>query len=78
MRQNKLFQVDVEAARALANWKALFAELVSEQAKKLAEDENPACVITLAHYRQAAFIALESLKMTLQESDVRDDHKEAA
>lgn len=78
MRQGESFQVDAEAARALADWKALFAGLVSEQAKQLSKHSIPANIITLAHYREAASLAVQSLTVAIQNSDHRDARQEAA
>lgn len=78
MVQSKSCRIQAEAAEALAEWKAFFAQQVAEQAKELAKYSNPPGLITLDHYRQAAKLAVQALATTVQDSGSRDDRQEAA
>lgn len=78
MLKNDEYEIEVEAAKALAGWKAVFAEQVSEQAKTLARAGGKSGVITLAHYCEAATIALPSLSIAIQDSDTRNARQKAA
>lgn len=78
MDQNNSFRIEIEAARALADWKALFAEQVAVKAKELAEESGSAGVVTLDHYRQAANTAVQVLATAVQGTNSSDGHKEAA
>ena len=60
MSENESLRVEVQAAMALAGWKSLFAETVCAEAKELAK-RDASSTITLAHYHEAAGIALISL-----------------
>ncbi len=78
MNASKQVRIDVEAAKALAEWKSLFAAEVCERAKRLAaRSSHPKCV-TLSHYRQAAPIALQSLSDTILAEEGPDGQQEAA
>lgn len=79
MTRNNSYRIETKAAQALAEWKALFAEQVSGKAKELAEkDSTAAGVITLAHYHQAANIAVQMLATALQDTGINDGRQEAA
>ena len=78
MDQNKTFMIETEAAQALAEWKAFFAEQVAVNAKQLAGESGSAGVITLGHYRQAASIAVQMLATAVQDTDSSDGRQEAA
>jgi hypothetical protein len=65
-------KIDVEAARALVEWKALFASEVCEGAKRLAAQSSEPNSVTLSHYRAAASIALQSLSAEIHGEDFRD------
>lgn len=78
MDQNKPYRIEVEAAQALAEWKALFAEQVAVKAKELAKESGSTDVITLGHYRQAASIAVQMLATAVQDTDSSDGRQEAA
>lgn len=78
MVQSQSCRIQVEAAEALAAWKAFFAEQVAELAKELAKDGNPPGLITLDHYRQAAKLAVQALATKVQDTGSRDDRQEAA
>ena len=78
MTQNGSFRIQAEAAEALAQWKAFFAEQVAVKAKELAKDSNPPGLITLGHYRQAAVLAAQSLAIEVQDTGSNDGRQEAA
>jgi hypothetical protein len=78
MDQNKPYRIESEAAQALAEWKALFAEQVAVKAKELVEKSGSTGVITLGHYRQAANIAVQMLATAVQDTDSSDGRQEAA
>ena len=78
MDQNRTYRIQVEAARALAQWKAFFADQVVMQAKVLAKDSNPPGLITIDHYRRAAKSVLRLLETQLEHTDSRDGRQEAA
>jgi len=78
MGHSGTFRIQAEAARALAEWKACFADQVAMQAKELAKDCNPPGLITVDHYRQAAKFAMQTLETLLQDIDSSDGGQEAA
>ena len=78
MHQEQPYQIETEAARALAQWKAYFAEQVTAQAKQLAEKSGSVGVVTLGHFRLAAGIAVEMLAIAVQDTDSNDGSQEAA
>jgi hypothetical protein len=78
MVQSQSGRIQAEAAEALAEWKAFFAEQVAIQAKKLAKNSNPPGLITLDHYRHAATLAVQALATAVQATGSSDDRKEAA
>ncbi len=78
MDQNGSFRIQAEAAEALAQWKAFFAEQVAGKAKELAKDSIPPGLITLGHYRQAAVLAAQSLAIEVQDTGLNDGRQEAA
>ncbi|MCA9078517.1 MAG: hypothetical protein KDA93_26055 [Planctomycetaceae bacterium] len=78
MDQNNSCRIEAEAAQALAEWKALFAEQVAGRAKELAKNSGTTQVITLGHYRQAASIAVQMLATAVQDVDSSDGRREAA
>ena len=61
MERNGAFRIQADAAEALAEWKAFFAQQVALKAKELARHGSPPGLITLNHYRQAAVLAAQSL-----------------
>jgi len=71
-------RIQAEAARALAGWKAFFAEHVAVKAKELARDSDSPTLITMAHYRQAAIIAAQALATEVHNTGSNDDLQEAA
>ena len=78
MEQNGTFRIQAEAARALAEWKAIFAEQVVTKARELAKDSNRPGLITIDHYRQAAMSAVRTLETLVQDTDSSDGRQEAA
>jgi hypothetical protein len=78
MDQNGTIRIQVEAAKALAGWKAFFAEQVALKAKELAQNSSPPGLITLTHYRQAAVLAAQALAMEVQRTDSNDGRQKAA
>ncbi len=76
MAHSEPFRIQVEAARALAGWKAAFDEQVAVQAKELAK-KSGSKLITIDHYRQAAKSAAQMLVTLVQETD-SNDGREAA
>jgi hypothetical protein len=77
MGQSGTFRIQAEAARALAEWKAFFADQVAMQAKELARDSDPPGIITIDHYRQAAKFATQTLETLLLNTDSTDGRQEA-
>lgn len=76
--QSQSFRIQAEAAEALAEWKAFFAEQVAMQAKELAKNSSPPCLVTLDHYRQAATLAVKTLATAIQNTSASDDCRKAA
>ena len=78
MDGNATIRIQAEAARALAEWKAFFAEQVVLKARDLAKNSNPPGLITLTHYRQAAVLAAQALAIEVQRTDSNDFRQKAA
>jgi hypothetical protein len=78
MDRHGTVRIQVEAAKALAGWKAFFAEQVALKAKELAQNSSPPGLITLTHYRQAAVLAAQALAIETQRTDSNDVRQEAA
>ncbi len=78
MNASRQVRIDVEAAKALAGWKYLFAEKVCEVAKRLAAQSGRPNSVTMSHYRQAAPIALQSLSDAILAEEGPDGQQEAA
>lgn len=74
----KPVRIDVEAAKALAAWKSLFATEVCERAKQLAAQSGNPASITLSHYRTAAQMALQVLSGAIHGERGPDGQQEAA
>lgn len=70
--------IDAEAAKALALWKAAFADDVSEHARRLAAASGSAERVSLRHYREAAQISLTSLLTAIQKEIDGDANRKAA
>jgi hypothetical protein len=78
MERSVSVRIDIDAERALAAWKALFAEQVSDHAQRLAERSGDARLVTLSHYRAAAKIALETVSSAISRDEKADGGREAA
>ncbi len=78
MSEKREFQIEVEAARALVQWKALFAEEVGQRAKPLVDDSDESPTLTLEHYRQAAEMAIQTLSTAVRDRGERVATSEAA
>ena len=78
MERNGAIRIDAEAAEALAEWKASFAQQVALQAKEFARHSSQPGLITLNHYRQAAVMAAQSLAIEVQGTLSSDGRPEAA
>ncbi len=78
MDQIGSFRIQADAAKALAEWKAFFAEQVAAKAKELAKDTNPPGLITLDLYRQAAKFAVQALTNEVQDTGLHDGRQKAA
>lgn len=77
MDGSKSFRIQPEAMKALAEWKALFAEHVSIHAKQLAQDDQSPGVITVDHYCRAAKLVLPTLAPLIQIEDPHGGEKAA-
>ena len=78
MNENTQVLIDVAAAKALAQWKALFADEVCTQAKRLAAGAGQPNAVTLSHYQRAAETALQSLSAAIHNGDSPNAEREAA
>jgi len=78
MNASKQVRIDVEAAKALAKWKSLFAAEVCERAKRLAAQSGHPDSVTLSDYRGAAKLALQSLSVAIHGEHRPDGQNEAA
>ena len=78
MSQSGTVRIQARAVKALAEWKAIFAEEVSAKAKVLAQSSDPPGLVTLEHYRQAACLAVQTLASMVQSQGESDGREEAA
>ena len=78
MDRNGSIRIQAEAAKALAEWKAFFAEQVAVKAKELAQESDSPGRITIAHYRQAAVLAAQLLVVEVQDTGSKNGRQEAA
>ncbi|MBM4094068.1 MAG: hypothetical protein FJ276_32370 [Planctomycetes bacterium] len=78
MNTGKPVRIDVEAAKALAQWKSLFAAEVCERAKQIATQSGHPDSVTLSHYRMAASMAIQSLSVAIHGEHEPDGQQEAA
>ena len=79
MNHQRTLRIETAAARALADWKALFADEVAETAKELAaRDHNTQGLVKLEHYRQAAVAALQVLANAVKGDETNHGRQEAA
>ncbi len=78
MNSGNQVRIEVEAAKALAEWKSLFGAEVCERAMQLAvQSSHPDCV-TLSHYRTAAKMAMQTLSGAIQGKQETNGRNEAA
>ena len=78
MDRSGSIRIQAEAAKALAEWKAFFAEQVAVKAKELAQESDSPGRITIAHYRQAAVLAAQLLVVEVQDTGSKNGRQEAA
>ena len=78
MDRNGSIRIQAEAAKALAEWKAFFAEQVAVKAKELAQESDSPERITLEQYRQAAVLAAQLLVVEVQDTGSKNGRQEAA
>jgi len=78
MDGNATIRIQAKAAKALAEWKAFFAEQVALKARDLARNSSDPELITLTHYRQAAVLAAQALAIEVQRTDSNDGRQKAA
>jgi hypothetical protein len=78
MSERAGFRVDVEAAKALVDWKSRFADEVAAGARRLAVESGQPEHVTLAHYRQAAQFAVRSLAAAIVDGGPSRDDPQAA
>ena len=71
-------RIEVEAIQALIHWKSRFADEIVAGARRLAAESGEPQLVTLAHYRQAAQIAVQSLSTTIVEERPSNDGQKAA
>lgn len=72
------FRIDLEAVKALIRWKSLFANEVATRARQLVAKSGRGKYVTLAHYRQAAQAAVQTLSAAIADGKPSNDDKEAA
>ena len=70
--------IDIEAVEALIAWKSLFADQVALRARELAGKSQHPQRVTLAHYRQAAQMAMRSLSAAISDGENSDEGQKAA
>lgn len=78
MVANQQVRIESEAAKALAMWKCQFAEEVGRQARRLAAESARPNLVTLAHYRHAAELAVQSLARVIHLEIEANGRPEAA
>ena len=78
MNGSEQVRIDVEAAKALAEWNSLFGAQVCERAKRLAAQSDQPERVTLSQYRIAAEIALQTLMGAIHGEHETDGQAEAA
>jgi hypothetical protein len=71
-------RIDVEAVRALIDWKSRFADEVASHARQFAAESGQPARVTLSHYRQAAQIAVRSLETAILDGRGSSDDQKAA
>ena len=78
MTQTTDTHIDLDAAKALVDWKALFADEVAVCAARLAADSGHPERVTLYHYRQAAQIAIRTLSAAILDGGASSGEYRAA
>jgi hypothetical protein len=78
MNERESVRIETAAAKALAEWKAFFAQQVCKRAKQLASQSDQPQLITLSHFRQAAETALQSLSAAIRDEADGAANQEAA
>jgi len=78
MERSGTIRIQAEAGKALAEWKAFFAEQVALKAKELAKGSDPPGLITLDHYRHAAVLAAQALAVEVQKAAGANDGRQKA
>ena len=78
MSERAGLRIDVEAAKALVDWKSRFAAEVAAGARRLAAESSQPELVTLAHYRQAAQLAVRSLAAAIVDGGPSRDDPQAA
>jgi hypothetical protein len=71
-------RVDVEAAKALIDWKSMFADEVTAHARRLAAESSHPERVTLLQYREAAQIAVRSLSTVILDEGASSGDQKAA
>ena len=78
MIENADCRIDVDAAKALIDWKSLFTNEVVACAKQLAAESGRPERVTLSDYRQAAQIAIRSLSTAILDGGISSENRKAA
>jgi hypothetical protein len=78
MNETVALRIDVEAAKALIQWKSLFADEVALCARRIAADSSEPEHVTLSQYRQAAQLAVHALAAAILDGGACGDDQEAA
>ncbi len=78
MSEKADIRIDLEAARALIEWKSLFADEVAARARQIAAESGQPERVTLLHYRQAAQNSVPSLSAAILDGGASRGNQEAA
>lgn len=78
MSANEEVRIDVDAIKALTQWKSRLAEGICKRAKLLAAQSGQASRVKLSHFRQAAEVELRSLANAIDCENRADGQEEAA
>ncbi|WP_442507604.1 hypothetical protein SH528x_006533 [Novipirellula sp. SH528] len=70
--------IETRAVKALADWKAQFADEVAMQAKSLAAKGDTPLRVTLHDYQQAAPIVMQTLMAAIATEQVSNADRKAA
>lgn len=70
--------IESRAVKALAHWKAKFADEVSQQAKLVAAQGNTPQRVTLQDYQQAALIVMPSMLLAIATEQATNANRQAA